>query len=502
MRKIFLPVLLLLISACSRTAEVPVDFVRADGMTEIYPDYTDVTIPPNIAPLNFNITSCPKKAVVTVDGENGGKVTAAADADGSVRFDIAQWNDLLQKNTGADLAYTIYTYDGNGWTMYPEFKNHVAAEEIDPYISYRLIEPGYVAYYNLGIYQRNLSCFAQTPIYRNNGDHCINCHTYQNRRADHMIFHVRENHGGTVLVENGKVEKMNLKADSMYTSCVYPSWHPTQNKIAFSVNMIGQYFFLLNPEKVEVMDEVSDLVLFDVDSREIMPVANDPNCLETFPSWSPEGDRLYYSVCRNLRYNKDYIEGRRVEATARAFDTIFYDIWSVPYDTLTGTFGQARPEFEASAEKKSATLSRISPDGRWLLFTLGKSGQFHIWHKSSDLYVKDLQTGDVHPLSAANSEDVDSFHTWSSNGRWIVFSTRREDGCYTRPYFCYFDKEGKDHKPFALPQEDPLQSKLLLRSYNLPEFMTGPVEINEEDFRNVIINTEPTPSKYITSKSQ
>jgi len=500
MKKILIPTLLIVVSACTKTAEIPTKYAEASEMVEIYPDYTDVTIPSNIAPLNFNIPTKPEKAVVSVEGEKGGQLIAAADQEGSVRFDMARWKKLLEDNTGADIIYTLYSYEGNGWTKYPQFKNHVAEEQIDPYISYRLIEPGYVAYYNLGIYQRDLTSFTQTPIYRNHGDHCINCHTYQNRRTGHMIFHVRESHGGTILVDNEKVEKLNLKADSMYSSCVYPSWHPTQNKIAFSVNTIGQYFFLTNPEKVEVMDNVSDIVLLDIDKREIIPVADDPDCMETFPSWSPKGDRLFYSICRNMRYNKEYTAGNKTEAMAKAFDTIFYDIWSIPYDTVSGTFGEARQEFEASAERKSATLSRVSPDGKWLLFTLGKSGQFHIWHKSSDLYLKNLETGDIHPLSNANSSDVDSFHTWSSNGRWIVFSTRREDGCYTRPYFCYFDENGKDYKPFALPQEDPLQSRFLLRSYNLPEFMLEPVKIDESTFRDVIINTEPTPSKYVPKK--
>ena len=88
----------------------------------------------------------------------------------------------------------------------------------------------------------------------------------------------------------------------------------------------------------------------------------------------------------------------------------------------------------------------------------------------------DLNTASVHPLTEINSPDVDSYHSWSSNGRWILFSTRRDDGSYTRLYMAYFDKEGKAHKPFILPQKDPDYDAQLFKSYNIPEFMVKPVE--------------------------
>ena len=79
-------------------------------------------------------------------------------------------------------------------------------------------------------------------------------------------------------------------------------------------------------------------------------------------------------------------------------------------------------------------------------------------------------------MEAANSEDVDSFHTWSSNGRWLVFSSRRDDGLYTRLYFTHIDADGNASKAFLLPQKDPrAYYKRLMESYNLPAFMNGPV---------------------------
>ena len=168
----------------------------------------------------------------------------------------------------------------------------------------------------------------------------------------------------------------------------------------------------------------------------------------------------------------------------------------VAFDAKTRTFGKPNLEVNCVSENKSASVPRVSPDGRYLLFTLGDYGQFHIWHRSANLYVKNLQTGEVRPLSLANSNDAESYHTWSSNGRWIVFASRRDDGSYTRLYVSYFDKKGREHKPFLLPQRDPEQNVLLMKSYNVPELTKDAVEVPASSFKKAIYETKGTPVKY------
>ena len=88
----------------------------------------------------------------------------------------------------------------------------------------------------------------------------------------------------------------------------------------------------------------------------------------------------------------------------------------------------------------------------------------------------DLSTLRSYPLEAANSDDVESYHSWSSNSRWLVFSSRRIDGLYTRPYLVHIDENGKTGKPLVLPQEDPDFYSRFMFSYNIPEFVKGKVE--------------------------
>ena len=489
---------------CQRhPAKLPATFDTLDREAVLYPDYTDVTIPPNIAPLNFQVTDSDATSFVArLEGE-GMEMLVGAGRDGKVEMDTAQWRTLLERAKGRDVTVSVYARKPQGWVLYKPHRLHVAQEEIDRYLTYRLIEPGYELYRQLGIYQRDLTTYAVSTVYENNreyrdGDnHCINCHNYRNYSTEDMLFHVRSNHGGTIIVHGDKATKVQVKDSTIITAGVYPSWHPTERLVAFSTNKTGQTFHVYHPEKVEVMDEASDLLLYDPERNEVSHILRTRDRLETFPCWSPDGTTLYYTeadISRNVDLTEpDSTLGVRL---AWVYNTVRYNLMRIPFDPATRTFGNPETVIDAAALGKSITLPRVSPDGRYVLYTQGDYGQFHIWHKSSDLWVKDLQADTCYALAQANSNDVDSYHTWSSNGRWIVFSTRRMDGNYTRPFIAYFDRNGQARKAFCLPQEDPEHNILLLKSYNVPELTRDAVRATPHELRRCIYETEGEKAKY------
>lgn len=485
----------LLLSACASEGTLPQSFSETKDSLQLFPDYRDIVIPPNIAPLNVQVKNPGSAYAASITGKKG-QIIVNANEEGKLQIDTTEWRQLLSENKGGELRVAIYAEQEAGWVKFPEYAITVAQEEIDPYLSYRLIEPSYELYRQLGIYQRNLTNFTEKPIYENNrtydadNNHCVNCHNYQNYSTEHMLFHVRANHGGTIFIDNGKARKMNMKCDSVLSNCVYPSWHPKKNWVVFSSNLTGQAFHTIDKQKIEVLDYGSDLVFFDADNGTLTNIIKGKEAMETFPNWAPDGSRVYYCSAATP-FLTDLPDSVHSDALLARYDSIRYNLMSIPFDEQTRTFGE--PVVEVKCDSASSiTLPRVSPDGRYVLFTMGDFGQFHIWHKSSDLYVKDLQTGAVRPLSAANSPDVDSYHTWSSNGRWIVFSSRRDDGSYTRPYIAYFDKDGRDHKAFLLPQEDPEHNLYLMKSYNVPELTRDAVRTTPEALREVIYNDEKT----------
>ena len=164
-----------------------------------------------------------------------------------------------------------------------------------------------------------------------------------------------------------------------------------------------------------MIDYGSDLVFFDLDNKTLTNIFKTKDRMETFPCWTPDGKKIYYcsAYYPKLATLPDSTHSDRVLAD---YDSIRYNLMSVEFDEQTRTFGEPTVEFRSDSLHKSCTWPRVSPDGRYVLFTLADYGQFHIWHRSSDLYIKDVQTGDIRPLSAVNSETVDSNHSWSSNG--------------------------------------------------------------------------------------
>lgn len=479
-------------SCGKKQAVIPTQGTAITDTAQIYPDYRDIVIPPNIAPLNFQVKSAGDEFVGCIEGA-GKRVLAAADADGKLMFDSLEWRGLLQAAKGKDLQVTIYARRGESWVKFPAYKMTVAEEPIDRYLSYRLIEPSYELYRQLGLYQRDLESFDVQTIYENNrkfdleNNHCVNCHNYQNYSTRRMLFHVRGQHGGTMFVEDGKAQKMNMKTDSVLSSSVYPTWHPTRNWVVFSSNQTGQVFHMTHGQKLEVLDYGSDLVFYDADNHTLTNILKTVDDLETFPCWAPDGKKLFYTSAHVEEF-KEQSDSARQEIIPLIYNKVRYDLMSLTFDEQTRTFGPPTMEFPCSSLEKSAAVPRVSPDGRYVLFTLADYGQFHIWHESADLYVKDLQQDIVYPLEATNSKRADSYHTWSSNGRWVLFCSRRDDGSYTRIYIAYFDKTGHGHKAFLLPQEDPEQNVIFCKSYNVPELTRDAVRISEEELRKCVMD--------------
>ena len=449
-------------------------------------------MPPNIAPLNFEIDITGKEFITRVTGENGISLTAKGK---TVKWDMKDWHRLLDENRGKLLTYEVYVREDNGsWHRYT-FSNRVAEENIDPYISYRLIEPGYEQYSAITINQRDLTSFDEEVVFNNAAPcderrgYCMNCHVPRNQYRDGASqFHVRQFKGGTIIMKGDSVMKVNLKTDSTLSAGVYPAWHPSLDLIAYSTNDTHQKIFPTGESKVEVYDTASDLILYDINNGTVSTIAADPELLETFPAWHPDGRSLYYSVAR-------YPEGVTPATVVDNHDSIRYDIVCRRFDPVTRVFSSPDTVVYASGSGKSVLLPRISPDGKYLLYCKAPFGTFHIWHKESDLYITDLSTGEERPLMLANSPDTDSYHSWSSNSRWIVFSSRRDDGSYTRPYITYISPEGRDSKAFIVPQETPDYYRKLMKSYNVPEFFAAPFSVKRQDILKAL-DGEASPVRF------
>ena len=471
--------------ACSHSASEPQSVTSLNRLPDVFPDYVDVTIPPEIAPLRFMLLHTPEEAIVSIScGEE--KIVCKASGEKGFLIDEKQWNKLLEASVGKDLEVKVYEKIGGNWQMYQPFHWSVSTDPIDPYLVYRLLEPGYEIWNEMGIFQRKLADFKEVAIISNHltNNNCINCHSFPNQNPHQMVLHMRGKGGGTYLFQSGDITKLNGKVSEKIPSLVYPSWHPSGDFIAFSTNQTRQAFHFNDKNRIEVMDYASDVFVYDVKMNEVLtfPQLFSDKAFETFPHFSPDGKTLYFCSAEALKMPENY-------------QSIKYSLCSISFDPTTCTFGnQIDTLYNGKEAGKSVSFPRVSPDGKFLVFTLSDYGNFSIWHKEADLYMANLQDGTVAPLEAANSDNVESYHSWSSNSRWLVFSSRRIDGLYTHPYLIHIDEDGKAGKPFILPQKNVSFYFTYMQSFNIPEFVKGPVEYSSHEIANTTLELGKTIS--------
>ena len=468
--------LLLLSSACTETVS---DAKQETVQPRIYPDYVGVTIPVNIAPLCFGMADETAQLVDAVIADSHGH-NLHSQGEESVDFDLEDWHTLLGQNRGDSLSVTVSAKYDDGWHTYSPFSIYVSPDSIDYGICYRLIAPGYEVWSKMGIYERDLSSFDERALIENTQfEGCVNCHSFNRGNPADMSLHIRGPHGATLLRhDDSPLIAYNTKTDQTLGLCVYPYWHPTGRYIAYSTNTTRQLFHSADRNRIEVFDEASDLQVYDVEKNELLlsPLVKQDSIYETFPVFSADGCSIYFCAARALP------EG------SHDLDSIRYNLCRIDFDPATGNFGDCiETIIDAEAQHKSVSFPRPSYDGRFLCYTLSDYGQFSIWHHEADLYLLDLATGESRPIAGANSDDTESFHNWSTSSRWLVFSSRRDDGLFTRPYFCHVDGKGVVSKAFMLPQRNPrrfYRDRFL--SFNVPEFIIRPTRFNGQKASRII----------------
>ncbi|MBQ1905237.1 MAG: PD40 domain-containing protein, partial [Bacteroidales bacterium] len=376
------------------------DASQTSEALEIYPDYTGVVVPVNIAPMNFKVLNQADAYVVEITSASG---TIAVKGP-VVSVPVKKWHAMLEASKGGELTYKVYVKREGKWLCFADFSITVAPEPIDEYVTYRLIEPGYSYYGQILLRQRHLTDFKEADLYNNSlisqpvQQQCINCHSFQNYSTENFQFHARNYSGGTIVVTGDKAKKLDFKTGDLISNGVYPSWHPTEPLIAYSLNLTQQIFFTREHQRLEVFDLASDLCLYDVNTDAVSYIVNDSLSFETFPYWAADGKTLYYSSA----YLPTFGANSATDVTPITSD-IRYGIYAIDFDPATRAWGEPRVIFDAPADSLSAVTPRPSPDGRYLLSGVGEYGSFHIWHDSGDIYITDLQTLETKPLDALNT---------------------------------------------------------------------------------------------------
>lgn len=472
-------VLLSLLAACTPSPE---NVTEKDVFPNIYPDYIGVTVPENIAPLNFLLRdSC--DAILAVASFGDYEIKSHKKGNEAI-FDLKEWKKLMEKAAGKSIDVTVTALLADNWVKYKAFNINVSSDKIDPYLSYRLIEPDYEIFSRLQIMERNIEDFSERVLcdYNTVGNRCMNCHTHAPGDGDLSFFYVRGEGGGMILNDHGKLRMPDIKTPDMVSGPVYAQFDPTGRYIVFSTNVIIPAFHSRPDKRLEVFDTKSDIYVYDLKQDKVLrsPLIADSTRLETFPTFSADGTEIYYCVADG-------------PIRPSAIDSVHYRLCRIGFNPEHGIFATSADTIVPGIQgKRSVSHPRMSPDGKRLLYTVSDFGTFPIWHRDANLQMIDLENGKIDSLKIVNSQMSDTYHSWSSTGRWFVFASKRDDGLYGKPYFAHVDNNGKVSKPFVLPQKSPSFYDDNLKSFNVPDLGTVPVSFMPSDVASVMSHPKRT----------
>lgn len=446
------------------------------GAVRITPDYRGTVIPPNLCPLNFQVAE-PGIGFYAEARAGSGPALEVAGRSPVIAFPEAAWRRLLGANAGGQLQITICVQAADHtWQRFAPFTNRIAREAIDTHLIYRKIHPSHNTWSSMGIYQRDLRSFRETPVLENSkfGNDCCHCHALCNNSPATASLDIRSpKFGNSLLIIS------NQAAFKAPGTVGFSAWHPSGRLLACSFNKPRLMLHGARNDMRDIVELDGWLGYFFLDNPQVrrIPGLSDETRLFTFPAWAPDGRHLYYCSSPNPWHEPG--KTRRDH-----YAEIRFDLMRIPYDPGQDRWGEPEAVLTVRDTGSSIVQPRVSPDGRWLTFGLCDYGCWPTYHPESDLYVIDLRAGRTAGQPAfrkmeINSSECESWHGWSSNSRWLVFSSKRGNPLFSRPYLAYVDENGQFQKPFLVPQRDPAFYGSYLKTYTIPTLATGPITVSQ-----------------------
>jgi len=352
-----------------------------------------------------------------------------------------------------------------------EVRFRISVDPADNAIVYRLVDPPFLARKTPDTFVRDIRGDEVRPFIRARREYCINCHHFSSTtgRDGRLAIQVRylgekptahRTYLAVCDLKTQRVTKTRLPFSSEMTT--FMSWSPDGTKLATSANQDVSSLAPFVLDAQNTMQESSDLAVYDVSAGTcvLLEGACEPDVLETFPRWTPDGRSIVYGSAP---------PGRHPQMTR-------YELKVIPYNDGRG--GEPRSLPGPARAGGSCIYPRFSPDGKWFSFVRTAAGS--LIKSSSDIWVMPATLdGDPWRLESNVSHAADSWYSWSSNGRWIVFTSKRDDGAFARLYLTHIDDAGHASPAVRLPvMEQPLMS------FNVPEFVAEVPTLDEQTFFN------------------
>lgn len=429
------------------------------------------------------------KVLVT---DNKNKVLARGQSDStSIRFTGGKWKRikkaLIRRGEGRIYVFGTVFKDNSELFFAGETSFGVSPDEVNAGIFFRAVplpfkyarENLHTVRWHLGFVseaRRAISVLENMPV-------CANCHSFSSDgRLIAMDVDARDDKGAYFI---SNIEKETIIRKNNIIS--WSSYQPGEATYGLLSQISPDGKFIVSTLKdSEVFVDRSNfsysqlffpirgiLVMYNRETGEMkaLPGANDTMFVQSNPVWSPDGKYIYYARAKAIHSAQSGLRFGTVPCDTRKFyamiDSFFnglkeykFDIYRIPFNDGKG--GKSEPVRGASENGKSNFFPKVSPDGKWLIFT--QANNFMLLQPDSRLVIIPASGGEPRFLKS-NFSNMNSWHSWSPNGKWVVFASK-EDSPYTRLYLTHIDESGNDTPPVWI---DNMSFNNL--AVNIPEFV-------------------------------
>jgi len=471
---------------------------NSSGLTILYP-LDETLFPPEIAPPTFQWRDSAVDStewIITFKFQDGYENKIARAGKTQWTPSDEQWRDIKRRSREKKATVTISAVNRADRETIPpgaSISISTSGDEVGAPLFYREVILPFIQAVRDPSRLRwrfgEISSAKTPPIVLEKLPVCGNCHSFSAEGSTLGMDVDYANSKGSYVIE-AVAEQMHLRKESVITWDDYK-----KEEDEFTFGLLSQ----VSPDGKYAISTVKDrsvfipmpdlafsqlffpikgiLVVYNRQTRtfKALPGADDRKLVQSNPVWSPDGKYIVFarSKVHHIKHVRDrkavLLNAEESREFVKEGKTFLFDLYRIPFNNGRG--GKALPLRGASRNGASNYFAKYSPDGKWIVFCKARS--FMLLQPDSELYIIPAGGGQARRLRC-NTSRMNSWHSWSPNSRWIVFSAK-PDSPYTQLFLTHIDQQGCSSPPVVLSWFTAPD-----RAANIPEFVNaGPLAIRK-----------------------